>query len=252
MMFHMCSARPKANTLLTDYRVGDRYWAAVDAVRDPGTGNAECRTNIDPTGNIDPNNFNQSASTFTPGASSGCLPLNLLGNGVRNAAALDWVNADVNNRSRLRQRCCFGAISGDFGEIFELPGGPVGFALGAEYRKEESSFVPDQLLQQGALADFSIQLPETGEFDVKEAFAELKVPLLREVPFAHALSFGAALRLSDYSTVGNTTTWKIDAAYAPIRDVTFRGTISEAVRAPNITEAVPAFQRHVLVHLGSL
>ena len=226
----------KANTLLTDYRVGDRYWAAVDAVRDPGTGNVVCRTNIDPTGNIDPNHFNQSASTFTPGASSGCLPLNLLGNGVRNAAALDWVNADVNNRSRLRQHVVSGAISGDFGQIFELPGGPVGFALGAEYRKEESSFVPDQLLQQGALADFSIQLPETGEFDVKEAFAELKVPLLREVPFAHALSFGAALRLSDYSTVGNTTTWKIDAAYAPIRDVTFRGTISEAVRAPNITE----------------
>ncbi|OYW51315.1 MAG: TonB-dependent receptor [Novosphingobium sp. 28-62-57] len=219
----------KADILLTDYRIGDRYAAAIDAVRDPATGNIVCRSNLTPASA-------DGATTFTPGANSGCLPLNLLGNGVRSQAALDWVNADINNRSRLRQHVVSGAISGDFGQLFELPGGPVGFALGAEYRKESSSFVPDQLLQQGALADFSTQLPETGEFDVKEAFAELSVPLLRDMPFAHDLSFGAALRLSDYSTVGKTTTWKIDGTYAPIRDVTFRGTISEAVRAPNITE----------------
>lgn len=226
----------RSDILLTDYRIADRYFAAIDAVRDPATGNVVCRSSIDPAGNIDPNNFDSPASTFTPGAGSGCLPLNLLGNGVRNQAALDWVNADITNRARLRQHVVSGAISGDFGQFFELPGGPVGFALGAEYRKESSTFTPDALLQQGALADFSLQLPEQGEFDVKEAFAELQVPVLRDLPFAHNLSFGAALRLSDYSTVGKTTTWKVDGTYAPIRDVTFRATWSEAVRAPNITE----------------
>lgn len=225
----------KSNIQLTNYRIADRYFAAVDAVRD-GAGNIVCRSTIDPTGNIDPNNYDAPATTFTPGANSGCLPLNLLGSNVRNQAALDWVNADILNRARIRQHVVSGSISGDFGQFFELPGGPVGFALGAEYRKESSDFLPDQLLQQGALADFSLQLPEQGEFDVKEAFAELQVPLLRDMPFAHNLSFGAALRLSDYSTVGKTTTWKVDGTYAPIADVTFRGTLSEAVRAPNITE----------------
>ncbi|SMC39158.1 TonB-dependent receptor [Novosphingobium sp. B1] len=225
----------KSNILLTDYRIADRYFAAVDAVRD-GSGNIVCRSTISPAGNIDPNNYDAPASTFTPGANSGCLPLNLLGDGVRSQAALDWVNADILNRARIRQHVVSGAISGDFGQFFELPGGPVGFAIGGEYRKETSNFVPDQLLQQGALADFSLQLPEQGEFNVKEAFAELQVPLLRDMPLAHELSFGAAIRLSDYSTVGKTTTWKVDGTYAPIRDVTFRGTYSEAVRAPNITE----------------
>lgn len=225
----------KSNILLTDYRIADRYFAAVDAVRD-GSGNIVCRSTISPAGNIDPNNYDAPATTFTPGANSGCLPLSLLGDGVRSQAALDWVNADILNRARIRQHVVSGAISGDFGQFFELPGGPVGFAIGGEYRKETSNFVPDQLLQQGALADFSLQLPEQGEFDVKEAFAELQVPLLRDMPLAHELSFGAAIRLSDYSTVGKTTTWKVDGTYAPIRDVTFRGTYSEAVRAPNITE----------------
>ncbi|MCP1468553.1 outer membrane receptor protein involved in Fe transport [Sphingobium sp. OAS761] len=226
----------KSKILLTDYRIGDRYFAAVDAVRDPATGQIVCRSDLDPTANIDPNNYDAPATTFTPGAGSGCRPLNLLGNGVRDQAALDWVNADIVNRAKVQQHVVSGSISGDFGQFFELPGGPVGFALGAEYRKEKSSFVPDKLLQQGALADFSLQLPEQGSFDVKEIFGELSVPVLKDMPFAYNLTFGAALRLSDYSTVGKTTTWKVDGTYAPIPDISFRGTWSEAVRAPNITE----------------
>jgi outer membrane receptor protein involved in Fe transport len=226
----------KSKVLLTDYRIGDRYWAAIDAVRDPATGQIVCRSTLDPTGNINPDNYDAPATTFTPGAGSGCQPLNMLGNGSPSEAALDWVNADVMNRAKIQQHVISGSISGDFGQFFELPGGPVGFAIGGEYRKEKSSFVPDELLQQGALADFSLQLPEKGSFDVKEIFGELSVPVLKNVPFAHTLSFGAAVRLSDYSTVGKTTTWKVDGTYAPIPDITFRATLSEAVRAPNITE----------------
>ena len=226
----------KSRITLTNYRIADRYYAAVDAVVDPATGRAVCRSTLFPAGNIDPNNFDQPATTFTPGPNSGCRPLNLLGNGVRDQAALDWVNADVVNSAKIRQHVISGSISGDFGQFFQLPGGPVGFALGGEYRKESSTFLPDQLLQQGALADFSLQLPEKGGFNVKEAFGELSVPVFSKAPFAYNLSFGAALRLSDYSTVGKTTTWKVDATYAPIADISFRGTWSEAVRAPNITE----------------
>ncbi|MEC3911981.1 TonB-dependent receptor [Sphingobium sp. CR2-8] len=226
----------KSKVLLTDYRIGDRYWAAIDAVRDPATGQIVCRSNLNPAGNINPDNYDAPASTFTPGAGSGCRPLNLLGNGAPSQAALDWINADILNRARLQQHVVSGSISGDFGQFFELPGGPIGFAVGAEYRKEKSRFVTDDLLQQGALADFSVQLPEQGSFDVKEIFGEVSVPVLKDMPFAHTLSFGAAVRLSDYSTVGKTTTWKVDGTYAPIPDITFRGTLSEAVRAPNITE----------------
>ena len=226
----------KSKVLLTDYRIGDRYWAAIDAVRDPATGAIVCRSTLDPTANINPDNYDAPASSFTPGAGSGCRPLNLLGTNVRDQAAVDWVNADILNRARVQQHVVSGSVSGDFGQFFELPGGPVGFAIGAEYRKEKSRFVPDQLLQEGALQDFSLQLPESGSFDVKEVFGELSVPVLKNVPFAYNLSFGAAIRLSDYSTVGKTTTWKVDGTYAPIPDVTLRGTWSEAVRAPNITE----------------
>lgn len=231
----------------TNYRIEDRYFAALDAV-DEGlfrngvaNGNIVCRSNLDPNApDNDPNagliGASTSPLTFTPGPNSGCVPLNILGEGVANPAALAWINADLQNSVKVEQHVVSGSVSGDFGALFELPGGPVGFALGAEYREESSEFRSDELQRIGALADLAQIQDEDGKFDVKEAFAELNVPLLRDMPFADILQFGAAIRLSDYSTVGQTTTWKVDGTWGPIPDIRFRGTYSEAVRAPNISE----------------
>ncbi|WP_430637225.1 TonB-dependent receptor domain-containing protein [Sphingomonas hankookensis] len=213
----------------------DRFFAALDAVRDPATGQITCRVNLDP--NWTPNQPYASRSvvdptTFRPGE---CVPLNLFGDGAPSQAALDFVRATTTDRSRLRQHVVSGSVSGDFGQFFELPGGAVNFVLGAEYRKEESRFIPDALAAQGLTFTNSLGREE-GQFDVKEGFAELDVPVLRDVAFAHRLNLGAAIRFSDYSTIGNTTTWKVNGSYAPVRDITFNGTYSKAVRAPNIGE----------------
>lgn len=217
-------------------RLSDRYFAALDAVIDPATGLATCRSNLNPAGNIDPNNFDGPAVTFTPGPNSGCAPLNFFGENRSSAAALAFVTANQVSRSTVTQQVVSGSVSGDFGSIFTLPGGAVGFAVGAEYRRETSSSDPDAAYVQGLILDSSQILPESGKFDVKEVFAELNVPLLKNTRFADTLSFGAAARLSDYSTVGRTTTWSVNAVYAPVKDITFRGTLSQAVRAPNIGE----------------
>lgn len=225
----------KSSYYIQNYRLTDRYFAALDAV-DDGNGNIVCRSTIDGGSIIDPNNYGLAASTFTAGIGSSCRPLNLLGEGVASQEALDFINADLLNRYTVTQHVLSGSISGDFGQFFELPGGPVGFAFGGEYRKEMSEFTPDQLIQAGELLDYSQVLPEKGSFDVKEVFGELRVPLLKDAPIAKLLEFNAALRLSDYSTVGRTTTWALSGIYAPIQDVRIRGTYSQAVRAPNITE----------------
>ena len=223
----------KSRIFSTNNRITDRYFAALDAVQDPNTGQIICRLGLDPTANIDPNNFDAPPSTFSPGD---CRPLNLMGTRVASQDALDFVTVNNTSFSKVTQQVVSGSISGDFGALFELPGGAIGFALGAEYRRETSNSNPDQLYQDGAILDSSQILPTKGKFNVKEAFAELNVPLLSDVNFAQTLSFGAALRLSDYSTIGKTTTWKVDGVYAPVKDIRFRGTYSKAVRAPNIGE----------------
>lgn len=219
-------------------RIADRYYAALDAVTGPD-GNITCRINLPGETEVFGLSygngvvFNGAPRTFTPGQ---CVPFNILGEGAPSQAALDFVTLDHSDWARIRQHVVSGALSGDTGAFLNLPGGPIGFAVGGEYRKETSNYVPSEASLAGTLMDNAPARVDIGSFDVKEAFAEIRLPLLADLPFAHELNLGAAIRLSDYSTIGTTTTWNVNGNYSPVRDLTIRGTYSEAVRAPNITE----------------
>ena len=230
-------------------RIRDRYYAALDSVVDPETGNVTCRINL--PGETSIRNFTYISTqaygtyndalgyyegapvTFTPGE---CVPLNNLGYGSPSPEALNFILADNRDNARIRQNVLSGSITGDSGAFFELPGGPVGYAVGAEYRKESSRYTPSGLAEIGQLLDSSQTSPDKGSFNVKEVFGELNFPILSKVPFADTLSVGAAGRLSKYSTIGTTKTWSVNGVYAPVRALTFRGTVSQAVRAPNLSE----------------
>lgn len=242
-------------------RVQERFYAALDAVDEgeflTGTpnGNIVCRIDLQPAGtpvnqpNMDMYEIFEGEYgykpggdgsgipvTFTPGPNSGCVPFNPFGDGVADAAAINFIGVDAFTKTRMSQHVVSATLSGDFNSLFTMPAGDVLWAAGLEYRKEKSRSIPDQMIQQELLWGYPRILPEGGHFDVKEAFIELGIPLLRNAPLAHSLDIGGAVRVSDYSTVGSTTTWKVDARWAPVRDLAFRGTYSEAVRAPNIAE----------------
>ena len=233
----------------TSQRIEDRYFAALDAVDQgeflTGTPNGivDCRVNLDGSGIVDSFNFNygEAPQTFSPGE---CVPLNIFGEGVASQEALDFILTDTSNRYTIKQHVVNGYVSGDFGEYFELPGGPVGFAFGAEYRKEKSDFRPDAISTQvttfdpnsGVLADLALLGDETGSFDVWEVFGEFNLPILSDRPGFELLELNVAGRYSDYSTVGSTEAWSVSGQWAPIRDIRFRGSYAESVRAPNITE----------------
>ncbi len=233
----------------TNQRIEDRYFAALDAV-DQGlflngvpNGVVDCRVNLDGGAIVDGfnSNYGEAPQTFTPGQ---CVPLNIFGEGAPSQAALDFILTDTSNEYTLKQHVVNGFISGDFGALFELPGGPVGFAFGGEYREEKSDFQPDAISTQvttfdpnsGVLADLALLGPETGKFDVWEVFGELNIPIMSDRPFFEVLELTVAGRYSDYSTVGSTEAWSIGGQWGPIEDIRFRGSYSESVRAPNITE----------------
>lgn len=241
----------------------DRFMAAIDAVSDPVSGQPTCRANVDPSApamgtpfNIptyDPGYF-----TFTPGDGS-CVPLNIwAGRTGITQAAIDWVTRSEQSKITLDQTVLSAALAGNSADYFELPAGPVAFAVGAEYRRETSKAEFDAwqrgILPAGSpfpegtnIADVStnnkltfrpelITRNEDGSYEVYEAFAELSVPLLFDRFLADELTLDLAARISDYSTVGVTTTWRANLLWAPVQDLRIRTGISEAVRAPNITE----------------
>ena len=163
---------------------------------------------------------------------AGCVPANIFGEGTISDAAAAYIQAPGTLQTSIKQQVVQGNISGS---VFELPGGSAGFATGFEYRKESSSEDWDILTNQGLNAGNVV--PDTeGSFDVIEAYAEVKLPIISNTPFFELLEVGGAARVADYSTVGTVFSWNVTCTWQPIEDIRLRGTYAKAVRAPNVAE----------------
>jgi len=161
---------------------------------------------------------------------AGCQPWDLI-NGP-SQGAIDYVNASARSDGEASQQVAGLNFSTT---VFNLPAGPLAVAFGGEYRKEKSDQIQDPLSASGALFYNAIGRTK-GEFDTTEAYAEIVIPILSGLPFAEKLTLEAAGRVGDYSTVGSVDQWRLQATWSPVADLTFRGSTSAAVRAPNITE----------------
>ncbi|HAY94244.1 TonB-dependent receptor [Shewanella sp. SM20] len=115
------------------------------------------------------------------------------------------------------------------GELFDLSAGAVGFALGAEYRRESGFYNPDPIVVAGE-STAAQQDPTDGNYNVISIFQEVSVP------FTEKLTGEFALRLDDYSTFGKATTWKIGLTYAATDELMVRGVAATGFRAPSVAE----------------
>ena len=241
----------------------DRLFAAIDVVTDPRTGQPVCRSTLNPAAPPHPGSeffpvIAPGFFTFRPGDGQ-CVPVNLFnGENSVSQAGVNFITTPTTNRFRLEQTVVTGLLSGDTGGFFNLPGGPIGFLVGAEYRKEKSSSRFDDLIlgiipqgspfapgtfigdvspnQQLIFDPTTRQFNAGGSFDVREVFGEITLPVLADMPVFHELTFGAAGRFANYSTVGDTFTWNVNGVWAPIPDIRLRATYASAIRAPNIAE----------------
>jgi iron complex outermembrane recepter protein len=206
-----------------------RLTAALDAVRDT-SGNIVCRVTV-----------------TNPGLFPGCVPVNFFGVGAPSKEALAYIY-DQNSQYQVRNDLHDVAFNAN-GTIFELPAGPVVVAFGGEYRtqslKMTSNADPAIPLMTTGLRGFPAgqgrfgntnQGVADGSQNVKEAYGEIVVPLLRDLPFIQGLEFNGAGRVTDYSTSGRVETWKAGLSYRPIEDLRLRATMSRDIRAPTLNE----------------
>ncbi len=171
-----------------------------------------------------------------------CVPINLFGNGLPTQAALDFVNTTSYIDASATEWDAVAYINGDLSQLFEFPGGPARFVLGAEYRRETAFLQADPLSTAdnpagGGTFFNAFALFDPQAFVVKEAFGELELPLLRDLPFAQELTITGAARYSDYNTSANHTfAYNINGTWAPVRDIRFRANYSQSVRVPTLSD----------------
>jgi len=198
-------------------RIQANWFAGVDSVISPVTGQPVCRINAD-------------ASTANDNPA--CVPINVFGAGSISEAALDWYRGTSFYDAKMRQDVAGINISGT---PFATWAGDVSFAFGGEYRREKINSVSDAISEMSGWRSIN-QQPFSGKLNVKEVYAEVGVPLAKDMAFARDLELNGAIRYTDYSSSGGVTTWKVGANYSPFSGVRFRGTVSRDIRAANINE----------------
>jgi len=205
--------------------------AALDAVNDPATGQIVCRPTL-------------SADPAVRALYAGCAPFNILGEGAASAQAAQYVMGTSLYDAKNVTHDVVASIAGD---IFNLPAGPVNLAVGAEYRTAKLNLtsnsdpgVPVNVaglrgLPASTVAYYLTNVASAkGSQNVKEAFAEVAVPVLKDAPILGTLDLNGAARRTDYSTSGGVTTWKVGGVWAPVGGLKFRATRSRDIRAPTL------------------
>lgn len=167
------------------------------------------------------------------GSVLGCIPISIFGTDALTEEMADFLRVTAGRQDRFTRELAAATVAGD---IFELPAGPVASAFGVEWRKEEFSTVPNQVLLSGEVGRPPFPVVNSGDYDIFEVFGELRVPLLQGMPAVENLAFEAAVRLSNYSTIGNVTTWKGAIDWQFNDWARLRGGVSRAIRAPNLDE----------------
>lgn len=209
-----------------------RFLLAMDSTKN-AQGQIVCRGQVDPNfgGDIGGN------AQVLANDIANCVPINPFGDGNISQAAKNYVLQDTVSKGKITQFVASAFISGDTRAFLNLPGGPIGVAAGAEYRRETAFFREDALIESGYTFYNSIPTFRPPSFDVKEVYSELRLPVLADTTFAHELTISGAARLADYKgATGAVWSYNGGIDYAPIKDIRFRANYSRAVRAPNLID----------------
>jgi iron complex outermembrane receptor protein len=212
---------------------------------DIGYNHSAVRGNVTGTGNVNllnlqralgPSFLNasgqvQCGTAGSPIALAECVPFNIVGGpGASSDAAINYI---MSTGQATYGSTVNSATANIGGELLDLPAGKVGFAAGVEHREVRGYDLPGQFEQSGYSTDLAGN-PTVGKYTVREAYLELQVPLLKNLPFAELLSLNLASRYSDYSNFGSTTNSKGSFMWKPVKDLLARGTIAEGFRAPAV------------------
>lgn len=166
-------------------------------------------------------------------------------------AAIDAITTDLTRVSKTTLALWDFKVSRP--DVFTLPGGPVGMALGVEARRETqrddrdadldgTNIFRDSVsgeISQSNIAAVSSNPDTYGKREVYSAYVEFAVPVVSpemNIPLVRSLDFQLAGRYERYSDFGDVAKPKIAMAWDLVEGVRVRGSYSEGFRAPNLEQ----------------
>ncbi|HZV84870.1 MAG TPA: TonB-dependent receptor, partial [Brevundimonas sp.] len=189
------------------------------------------------------------SSATGQGNISQCRPLNIFGKGNQSAEALAYVEDKTFVIQRNEQEDAIATVSGQLWDFWGA--GPLGVAIGAEYRKETAVAtgrtvgIGDRFVFGNGSADF----PERS-YESEEYFAEVSIPLLQDSWLGEYAELSGSYRTSDYSTVGKQDVYGVNFIYRPIPDITVKTSFNTSIRVPSLGENFSAASQTFVSFVG--
>jgi len=173
----------------------------------------------------------------TPISGRTCVPIdwfdpNTLANGLTQEQ-FDFLMYRSHSTTEYTQASVEAVIAGD---LFELPAGNVGAALGVSWRRDEIDDTVDPNAPIQNLWGQTTSGRTAGSDSVREVFAEFEIPLLRGMPFAEEVTLNTSGRWTDYESYGENTTYKLGLDWRMSPQFRIRGTYGTSYRAPALYE----------------
>jgi outer membrane receptor protein involved in Fe transport len=226
----------KEDTVVRGNMNMQRFGLAMDAATN-GSGQIVCRSQIDPAAAFGYDDTNPMSVSTLAADIAACVPLNPFGEGSINAQMRDYVTQDTTSVAEIKQFVASATVMGDTSGWFSLPAGAIGVAFGIEHRTEENFFEADELVSSGITFYNALPLFDPPKFKVDEVFTEMRVPLLKELPFADELTLNLAGRYAEYDgDTGGVFAYNAGIDWSPTSSLRFRGGVARAVRAPSLVD----------------
>jgi len=175
-------------------------------------------------------------------AGSVCVPFNpyeIIAQGLNSPGLfpqdlLNYITSVEVGETTYDQKSASAYVTGD---LFNMPAGPVGAVIGAEIRRETIKDTPSSSSQNANLWGFTSAGITAGTDTVKEYFAEIELPLVRDAAAAKDLTLSLAARYSDYDTAGSDTTYKAGLNWQIVDSLRLRSSFGTSFRAPSLYES---------------
>ena len=192
--------------------------------------------------------------TVTPQQISGCTPLNPFGFGQLSQAARDYTTFSAIARNTSEQIA--GQASIATSSLISLPGGGLGFAINAEWRRDRLDYRPSDEQRLGVSRTAALAAT-AGTVKSIEASVEALIPIFGEdfnFPLLRSLTFSPGVRFvkqdgdapdvrrlngvleTNQANGKFNTLYSLAGTWKPIEDLLIRGNVSRSIRQPSVVE----------------
>jgi iron complex outermembrane recepter protein len=211
-----------------------------DGIIDGDTINATGVLSLLPGGPCDVANI-ANPGLLAADVTAGCVPVNMFAPSLYAGVAGDFATQaerdylfDTRDFDTVYEQTLFNAYA--TGKLFELPAGAISGVIGAEYRIDSISSIPDEVARDGLFFGRQADRGAVGEKWTREAFFELDVPLLVNNPIAQSLDVNVSGRWTEDEFYGSNSAYTIKAGWHIIEPVLLKASYGNSFRAPNLRE----------------